>query len=162
MTKINCFHSNSISSILYKFNLFGFSFHSWRHKLAWEVVNAYVERFLKVWEVKPEQSVLPSVLPWVGDCMEEFTYLRSSQEEGVIALVNLPTAGILPTMKKNFLVSLITGLLTSLAGISIAVVIHSNRATESKSTSVTQSLSPKLGMWFVKIPEALFKVNSHK
>ena len=78
--------------------------------------------------------------------MEEFTYLRSSQEEGVIALVNLPTAGILPTMKKNFLVSLITGLLTSLAGISIAVVIHSNRATESKSTSVTQSLSPKLGM----------------
>ena len=103
-----------------------------RHKQSWEVVNAYVQRFLKVWAVKPEQTVLPTILPWIDECFDELSSVRPATEEGVVVWVNLTTAGILPLMKKNFLISLVTGILTTLVGNSVAVIVHSNRATDSK------------------------------
>lgn len=109
-----------------------------RHKQSWEVVNAYVQRFLKVWGVKPEQTVLPTILPWIDGCFEDMTYARAIQEEGVVVWVNLTTAGILSAMKKAFIASFITGLLTSMAGNSIALVIHANRASDAKTGSDPQ------------------------
>lgn len=64
--------------------------------------------------------------------MDELTYVRSPQEEGIVLWINLTTAGILSAMKKNFLISLLTGILTTTHGHSLAVVIHSNRATDAK------------------------------
>lgn len=114
------------------------STHQLRHKQSWEIVNSYVQRCLKVWSVKPEQSILPSILPWVEQCFEELTYVRTLSEEGIILWINLPTAGILSLMKKNFLISLVTGMLTATAGNSIAVLIHSTRAADTKTGSEPQ------------------------
>ena len=72
-----------------------------RHKKSWEVVNAYVERCLKVWVVKPEQTVLPTILPWLDKTLEDMTFMRSTLEEGIIIWVNLTTCGVVPSMKKT-------------------------------------------------------------
>lgn len=117
-----------------------------RHKQSWEVVNAYVQRCLKVWTIKPEQTLLPTVLPWIEQCFEELTYVRSCQEEGVVVWINLTTAGILSAMKKNFLISLVTGFLTTTAGNSIAVIVHANRATDTKSGSEPHAICFVCGM----------------
>lgn len=77
-------------------------------------------------------------MPWLSECMEEMTFVRTPQEEGTVLWVNMVTAGVVPLMKKNFLVSLVTGLLTSCPTNACCVLIHTNRASESKSGSETQ------------------------
>ena len=72
-----------------------------RHKKSWEVVHAYVERCLKVWAVKPEQTVLPTILPWLDKTLEDMTFMRTTLEEGIIIWVNLTTCGVVPSMKKT-------------------------------------------------------------
>ena len=104
-----------------------------RHTRSWEVVHGHIDRCLKVWQVKPEQTILPTLLPWMDRGFEDLTYIRTASEEGILLWINLTTAGIVPQMKRNFLVSLLTSLLTAKHGNSAAVVIHANRATEAKS-----------------------------
>ena len=138
--------------------------HQFRHKQSWEIINSYVQRCLKVWSVKPEQTILPSILPWIEECFEEMTYVRTVTEEGIILWVNLPTAGILSSMKKHFLISLVTGLLTATAGNSIAVLIHSTRATEAKPGSEPQSSFwdthyDEINLWWILLLNHLWFVS---
>ena len=104
-----------------------------RHKKSWEVVNAYVERCLKVGVVKPEQTVLPTILPWLDKTLEDMTFMRSTLEEGIIIWVNLTTCGVVPSMKKNFITSFVTGVLSAMNN-SLCVLLHTNREAEAKAS----------------------------
>ena len=118
-----------------------------RHKQSWEVVNAFVDNNMKVWLVKPEQTVLPTVLPWVEGSLENMTFLRSVYEEGCVLWVNMTTARVMPLMKKNYIVSLVTGLLTAMPGNSVAIIIHANRASESKAGPTAQLFQSQISRY---------------
>lgn len=83
---------------------------------------------MKVWHVRPEQAIIPTLLPWISESMEESTYLRCPEDEGTVLLVNLPTCGVVPSMKRNYFITLITGLMASMPTNGVAIVIHANRA----------------------------------
>ena len=59
---------------------------------------------MKVWHVRPEQAIIPTLLPWISESMEESTYLRCPEDEGTVLLVNLPTCGVVPSMKRNYFI----------------------------------------------------------
>ena len=103
-----------------------------RHTDSWEEVHKYVDSNLKVWGIKANQAILPSILPWIESCFEEQTFARVEAEEGIVLFVNLPSMGVVSAMKKKYCLQLITGLLTARPNNSVCVVIHANRASESK------------------------------
>ena len=104
-----------------------------RHKKSWEVVHDYIERCLKVWAVKPEQTVLQTILPWLDKSLEDMTFMRTTLEEGIIVWVNLTTCGVVPSMQKNFITSFVTGVLSAMSN-SLCVLLHTNRAAEAKTS----------------------------
>lgn len=103
-----------------------------RHAQSWEEVHKYVDTHLKVWAIKPNQPILPTLLPWLESSMDELTYLRNEQEEGVLLWVNLPCVGVVSAMKKDYFLQLISGLMASRSSNSVCVVLRANRASESK------------------------------
>ena len=100
-----------------------------RHKQSWEAVNGYIETKMKVWQVKAEESILPTLMPWLNAGFEDATYLRQPSEEATMLILNLPTCGIVPSMKVRYVVQLVTGLLTQLPSNGVAILVHANRAT---------------------------------
>ena len=103
-----------------------------RHKQSWEEVHKFVDENLKVWPIKPTQVILPTVLPWLETSMDAMTFMRTDQEEGTLLWVNLPTVGVVSAMKRDFFLQTISGLLAAKASNSACLVLHANRASESK------------------------------
>ena len=103
-----------------------------RHKRSWELVNDFVEQNFQVWSVKLDQSVVPTLLPWVDLQMERLTFNRVTSEECVILYLCMPTMGIVGSVKLQFVLQMITALLAARPSNSIAVVIHANRAENPK------------------------------
>lgn len=103
-----------------------------RHQKSWELVKEFVNGNFQVWSIKLEQSIVPTLLPWVDEQMERCTFSRSQTEECNILYVCLPTMGVVSSMKLQFTLQLITSFLAARSSNSIAVVIHANRAAEPK------------------------------
>ncbi len=74
--------------------------------------------------------------------------MRTDQEEATLLWVNLPTVGVVTSLKKDYILQLVTGLLTAKPANSICVVLQANRAAESKKRRGWgfQNLSPDLLM----------------
>ena len=102
-----------------------------RHDKSWEVVHEYAERF-RVWSIKTEHSITPTLLPWLDEMMEKVTYNRVQSEECSILYICLPVLGVVPAMKLQFILQTITSFLAARASNSIALVAHANRAGEAK------------------------------
>ena len=101
-------------------------------------MHSFVEKRLKVWSIKPTQSVIPTLLPWLEEAMNAMCYMRSETEEGVVLWLNLPTAGIVTSLKRDYFLSVVTGLLASRPANSVCVVLHANRASDGKQTTGAQ------------------------
>ena len=133
------FHiENSLSYFLDQIYWYWCSLHVWdaRHKLSWEEVQKYVDERLKVWSVKTGQAVIPTLLPWIESSMDSLTFMRTEQEEGVILWVNLPNAGVVGAMKREYFLQLITGLIASRPNNSVCVILHANRASDGKQKKI--------------------------
>ena len=100
-----------------------------------------MEKRLKVWSIKPSQAVIPTLLPWLDESMNAMCYMRSDTEEGVVLWLNLPTAGVVSGVKRDYFLSLVTGLLASRPANSVCVVLHANRACDGKKTTGAQLTS---------------------
>lgn len=111
---------------------------SLRHAKSWEAVTEFVQQNFQVWSIRLEQSILPTLLPWLDAQMERLTYNRVHGEECYVLYVCLPTMGVVPVGKLSFVVQLITSFLAARPQNSIAVVIHANRASEGKKGSAAQ------------------------
>ena len=103
-----------------------------RHDKSWRLVHEYVDRNLKVWSVKPEQAILPALLPWLEERMESMTFARVPNEEAFVVYACFPTMGVPSSMKVGFIHHLVTGFLTARPANAIAVVVHANRASEAR------------------------------
>lgn len=110
----------------------GPGFNRARHERSWEAVHAWINHNLKVWSSKPEQSPLPTLLPWLEERFEDMTYLRVTNEEGYILFCNLTTMGVVSSLKQSYILGLITSFLTARPVNAIAVVLHANRAAEAR------------------------------
>lgn len=58
--------------------------------------------------------------------------MRTDTEEGTVLWINLPNVGVVTSLKRDFFLQLITGMMASRPSNSICVVLHANRASESK------------------------------
>ena len=103
-----------------------------RHAKSWEVVAEFVQENYQVWSVRLEQSILPTLLPWLDGQMERLTFNRVRAEECYVLYICLPTMGVVPAGKQNFVAGLVTAFLAARPQNSVAVIIHANRASESK------------------------------
>lgn len=111
-----------------------------RHTQSWAEVHKFVEEKLKVWSVKQQQSVLPTLLPWIEKTLGSLTYMRADHEEGTILWINLPCCGVVGTMKKDYFLALITGLMAAKPVNTACVVMHANRASEGKTKRCNSQL----------------------
>lgn len=103
------------------------------------MVHQFQEDHQKVFIVKPDQpSPLPVILQWLEARMEDLTYCRQFSEEGYILYCCLPTMGVVSSLKLAYVHQLITGFMAARPSNSICVVIHANRASESKKQPETQ------------------------
>lgn len=98
------------------------------------MVNTSVEDSFKVWTLQPQQSLLPSLLPWLEQCFEASTFMRNPSEEACILFVNCPAMGVVSAIKHNYVIELVTSLLASRPSNSIAILVHPNRASEGRKT----------------------------
>ncbi len=85
-----------------------------------------------MWTIKAEQTLLPTLLPWLEDAFESQGFIREQSEEGVLLWLSLPTCGVVSASKSTFFLNLITGLLTAKSTNSAAVVLSANRAMKDK------------------------------
>ena len=112
-------------------------------------MHKYVDGNLKVWAVKPSQPALPTVLPWVESALDAMTFMRTDPEEGILLWVNLPTVGVVTSLKKDYFVQLITGLLTAKPQNSVCILLQANRAAEAKKRTGSLLVSLILTSHFV-------------
>ena len=103
-----------------------------RHKESWEIVEKHVDTYLKVWTIKAEQTVLPTLLPWLEDAFESQGFVREQSEERIVLWISLPTCGVVSASKSTYFLNLITGLLTAKATNATAIVLSANRAMKEK------------------------------
>lgn len=82
-----------------------------------------------------DQSIVPTLLPWIDEQMERCTFSRVHSEECHILFVCLPTMGVVSSLKLQYVLQLMTSFLAARPSNSIAVVIHANRATDPKKKS---------------------------
>lgn len=106
-----------------------------RHTQSWDEVHKFCDARLKVWSVKPSQVLLPTLLPWIEETLDNMSYMRTETEEGTVLWRNLPTAGVVSSLKKEYFMQLITGLLASKPVNSVCIILHANRAGEGKKKS---------------------------
>ena len=106
-----------------------------RHAQSWDEVHRFCDARLKVWSIKPSQVILPTLLPWIEETLDGMSYMRSDTEEGTVLWCNLPTAGVVSTLKKEYFLQLITGLMASKPVNTVCIVLHANRAGEGKKKS---------------------------
>ena len=123
----------------------------------------------QVWSVKLDQAVLPTLLPWLDTQMERLTFNRVRTEECFILYICLPTMGVVPAGKQNFVLQLVTGFLSARPNNSIAVILHANRASDSKRACEAQAISVSLCLTIDSymlfeptVPAALLSVSSVK
>ena len=64
--------------------------------------------------------------------MEAMTFTRAPDEEAYLVYVCLPTMGVVSSLKLAYIHQLVTGFLAARPSNSIAVIIHANRASDSK------------------------------
>lgn len=103
-----------------------------RHAKSWDLVKDFVEKNFQVWSIKLDQSVVPTLLPWIDEQMERLTFSRVQTEECNILYICMPTMGIVGSVKLQFVLQLITAFLAARPTNSIAVVVHANRAADHK------------------------------
>jgi len=72
--------------------------------------------------------MLPTLLPWIDQQMDDMTYTRETNEEAHVLYVCLPTCGVVPAKKTNYFLTLVTSFLSARPGNSIAIIVHANRA----------------------------------
>ena len=68
-------------------------------------MHRFVETHLKVWSVKPSQTVLPTLLPWIEESLDGMCYMRTDTEEGTVLWINLPNVGVVTSLKRDFFFS---------------------------------------------------------
>lgn len=107
-----------------------------RHTESWDAVHKFADERMKVWSIKQSQSVLPTLLPWIESALDSLTYLRTDQEEGVILWINLPNCGVVGSMKRDFFLTLITGLMAARPSNSVCIILHANRASDKKTKRI--------------------------
>ena len=66
------------------------------------MVHDYVEKNFKVWSIGADEQLLPTLLPWLDQQMEDATYARDASEEGFVLYLCLPTCGVVSASKANF------------------------------------------------------------
>ena len=110
-----------------------------RHTQSWNEVHKFADERLKVWSIKQQQSVLPTLLPWIEKSLDGLTYMRTDREEGTLLWINMPSCGVVGTMKKDYFLALITGLMAARPMNSVCVVMHANRASEVKGKKVSEA-----------------------
>ena len=81
-----------------------------------------------MWSIKTDETVLPTLLPWLDKGFESMTYLRDANQEGVVLWLSLPTCGVVSSSKHAFFAQLLTGLLAAKPAGSCALIFHANRA----------------------------------
>ena len=95
-------------------------------------MDAHVQQYFRVWDVKTQelgdQTVLPELLPFLDAAMDGISFNRTASEEGYILFFNLPTAGVLSAAKENYVHQLMTNFLAIKRVNGVAVVIMPNRA----------------------------------
>ena len=85
--------------------------------------------------IKPEHVIVPSILPWIDSAFESMSFTRSNQEEGLLVWVNMVTCGIVPVMKRTYILQLVTGILAAVMQNGVAVIIQANRAADVRTSS---------------------------
>ena len=105
------------------------------------MVHDYIEKNFKVWSIGADEQLLPTLLPWLDQQMEDATYSRDASEEGFVLYLCLPTCGVVSAAKANFFLTFLTSFLTARPSNSIAIIIQPNKAGETtKRTNFGQLL----------------------
>jgi hypothetical protein len=75
-----------------------------------------------------ESTLMPEVRSWVRSMTQELG--PSPDGTAVILFINLPGMGILGASAKSFLLSFVTNMLADFPENSVALLVHSNRASQ--------------------------------
>ena len=104
---------------------------------------------LHVWSIKTDETVVPTLLPWLEKGFESMTYLRDASQEGVVLWLPLPTCGVVPSSKYGFFLQLITALLSAKPAGSCALIFHANRAKGASAKCGAQFIAKPMIRWFL-------------
>ncbi|CAL1154099.1 unnamed protein product [Cladocopium goreaui] len=101
------------------------------HQRAWSVVDSFLKTTMTIFGGKigeAESTLMPEVRSWVRSMTQELG--PSPDGTAVILFINLPGMGILGASAKSFLLSFVTNMLADFPENSVALLVHSNRASQ--------------------------------
>lgn len=86
---------------------------------------------------------------WVETSLQEMAEVREPDDHAVVVWVNLPTAGILGVHKREWVVTYLANVLQKFKRNGVAVLVHSNRASQTTSgSSLGLNMSSSCCRWF--------------
>lgn len=108
------------------------------HNNSWQSVQKFVEANFKTWSVSTaelgDQTVLPTLLPWLEATMNESSFNRAPEEEGYVLYMCMPTCGVVPTVKRNFFLQVATTFCATHRKNAVGILIFPNRAAENRTS----------------------------
>ena len=119
------------------------------HDRAWDAIQEFVETNLTVFSAKTsdaEAVLMPSARSWLRKMSQE--HGASSEDVGVILVMNCPTVGILTGAKESFFVNFIMNVMADFPVNAMCLLIHPNRAGQSDGRRWAKSLIVLLGVFF--------------
>lgn len=75
-------------------------------------------------------TVMPAMNEWLEQSLSEIDEVREPDDHAVIVWVNLPTQGILGAHKRDWVVTYLTSVLQKYKRNGMAILVHSNRASQ--------------------------------
>lgn len=122
------------------------------HEQSWASITKYVTSRFNTWSVTTEelgdQTILPTLLPWLDKCLSDSTWSRSDEEEGYILFISLPTCGVAPAKKLGYFIQLATTFLATHRKNAVCVLLYPNRAKD-KSGVKQESPGETFNFWFM-------------
>ena len=106
------------------------------HDTAWSLVNAHMEKAYPTFAFKTIHlaSKLPAKLsPWLNKVFSAGG-LRRVDNEATVMFVNLPTMGVPPAAKVDWVMNYVTTMLNENPRNAVAIFVHANRAMDQDKT----------------------------
>ena len=116
----------------------------------------YVDSNLRIFAGKAEtgdSKIMPLVATWVQQTMQDIPEIRESEDHAIILWANMPTCGIVPATKMDFVLTIICNFLAHHPRNGIAFLVHPNRAAQATSRTFAALLMSRLRMSYPKILE---------
>ncbi|CAL1142471.1 unnamed protein product [Cladocopium goreaui] len=107
------------------------------HNKAWRCVTDYMEANLKVFAGKvdmAENTLMPLVNGWITTSLSEISAVRAADDHAIIGWLVLPTAGVVGAQKWDWFLNFICNLLGQHRKNGMVIIVHSNRASQVKSS----------------------------